>query len=105
MSHGLVSPSVYARENGSGSTYQKDDQSNDKNGSEYAAADVHKIPLRLITPTRHWTTKAISGWYATAHSAVWNLLNVGRSDLIFPLRESDVTSGNGSPHSGRLDRC
>ena len=35
-----------ARIEDSGSTQQKDDESNDENGSEYAAADVH-VNLRL----------------------------------------------------------
>jgi hypothetical protein len=30
---------------------------------------------------------------------------IGRSDLIFALREFDVTTGNGSAQSYRLDRC
>ena len=58
----------------SGSTYEVDDQGNDKNGSEYAATDVHGIPLLSITLTGHWTTRTISCLYATARSEAWILL-------------------------------
>ena len=82
--------------NDSDSIQYEDNESNEENGSEYAAADVHGIPLLLVAPTRHWTIRT-NQWFVRCRTQFGvDSTYIRRSDLIFALREFVVATRNGS---------